>query len=1123
MGIQIHRNASDLGTHDRAKNIVLNKRVRTSVAELRADVRSNTLPRQPLVMGKDRDTLRDGGEGSNHLPEEKVRRMPPGGEGWDRKMKRKRSVGSVFARSTDSDGDVKRNMHHKFNNEPGLQSYDVQSFSTGSFGGTSGTNKLDGSLSSASSNLRSISKNEHEKVSLTRDFADSVNKERLIAKTNNKLNILEDNHIVGPSPVMKGKASRAHRTGSVMAATSSNFSRTSGTPDGWEQTSIISKVNSISGPNNRKRTMTAGSSSPPMAQWVGQRPQKISRTRRANVVSPVSNHDELQSEGGHNSDFATRLISSGSNGSPLAKDVTIGNQLVRVKHESVSSPARLSESEESGAGGSHEGRPKEKGTGGGGVEERSQNQSAGPSAVLMKKNKILNKEDISDGLRRQGRTGRGASSSRTSISPMREKLETLASAKPVRSAKPVSDKIGSKSGRPPLKKISDRKTFARGQTTSASPVLTGESDDDQEELLEAANFACNASYFSCSSSFWKKIEPVFAAVCLEDISYLKHQGNLNIEDFHSQLISEESEKSFQDHIWPKGLTTVNLADQGLDNGASFGNLERRNQITPLYQRVLSALIVEDESEEFEDNCEGINILSQNNRDRSPGASSLPIDFEPRNKDVIDFDYDSILGFQTRKQSLVDVFSCNGNAAINSAPGSHNQLYNDNFFQGGQEFVNSKIGMFTGHSGNNDGKLVQVNAFGVSALDCQYEQTCLEEKLLVELQSIGLYPESVPDLADGEDEAINQDIIELQKGLHLQIGKKKTHLDKMIEAVEKVKEAEKGALEQFAMNRLVELAYKKLLATRGSFASKYGVPKVSKQVALAFMKRTLARCRKFEDTGKSCFGEPALRDVIYAAPLHRNQTESTSCIGSAVKSDMHHRIPDSQNDPGSSGLSPYGAVQHNLQNDKSGRGATHNYPHEREFAKTGPLLNRGKKKELLLDDVGGNASFRGTPSLGNSLQAGTKGKRSERERDKDALAKNLVTKAGRALQPGVKGDRKTKSKPKQRTAQLSTSGDGISNKYKETSNNRKREGSLNSYGYNNAQDLSKESRGTEVADLQDLSLELGIGNDIGSHQDLSNLFNFDEDGLPENDLMGLDLPMDGLEIPMDDLSELNMLL
>lgn len=61
----------------------------------------------------------------------------------------------------------------------------------------------------------------------------------------------------------------------------------------------------------------------------------------------------------------------------------------------------------------------------------------------------------------------------------------------------------------------------------------------------------------------------------------------------------------------------------------------------------------------------------------------------------------------------------------------------------------------------------------------------------------------------------------------------------------------------------------LQATRGSIASKSGIAKVPKQVAVAFMKRTLARCRKFEDTGKSCFSEPALQEIIYGVPRDKD--------------------------------------------------------------------------------------------------------------------------------------------------------------------------------------------------------------------------------------------------------------
>lgn len=255
-----------------------------------------------------------------------------------------------------------------------------------------------------------------------------------------RVNILEDNnHIVSPSPVTKGKASRTPRTGSVMAANASpNIPCTPGSLDG------VNKVNSVGGPNNRKRPMPSGSSSPPMAQWVGQRPQKISRTRRANVVSPVSNHDEEQmsSERGHISDFAAQVTSAGINGPSLAKDLVNGTTQVKMKRENVSSPSRLSESEESGAGENREGKPKQKGTGGGAVEERSLNQNVVPPILLTKKSRVLNKEDAGDGVRRQGRTGRGASSSRTNISPMREKLENPASGKPLRSTRPISDKSG---------------------------------------------------------------------------------------------------------------------------------------------------------------------------------------------------------------------------------------------------------------------------------------------------------------------------------------------------------------------------------------------------------------------------------------------------------------------------------------------------------------------------------------------------------------------------------------------------------------------------------------------------------------------------------------------------------
>lgn len=170
--------------------------------------------------------------------------------------------------------------------------------------------------------------------------------------------------------------------------------------------------------------------------------------------------------------------------------------------------------------------------------------------------------------------------------------------------------------------------------------------------------------------------------------------------------------------------------------------------------------------------------------------------------------------------------------------------------------------------------------------------------------------------------------------------------------------------------------------------------------------------------------------------------------------------------------------------------------DHNVAKNGPVSNRGKKKELSLDDVGGSVFRAG----------GAKGKRSERDSSKN----------GRLSMGGSKGERKTKSKPKQKTAQLSMSG---VNKIIETGSepavNRRKDvrfKSSNTAPPNSSKDTK------DPLDLSSLPLdgieELGVDCDTGEGQDLNSWFNFEVDGLQEEqeDVMGL-------EIPMDDLSDL----
>ncbi|KAL5568604.1 hypothetical protein UlMin_025179 [Ulmus minor] len=1116
IGTHNPRNPSDPAiqkVEDRTKNLVLNKRVRSSVAEIRAEGQTTSPARRSMIIGKDRDMLRDCDEGSD-LVEEKIRRLPAGGETWDRKMKRKRSVGPLLGRPLD-EGEPKRVMLHKLNNDLDSKSCDAQTYRSGSSNGTPGINKLDGISLSASSNGRAGPKNEVDKISLSRDSMAGLSRERL--KGNNKLSVREDNQMLSPNPMMKGKASRAPRSGPVIAGNSSpNFPRTSGSLECWEQPASVNKIHSLSVANNRSRPIPTGSSSPPMAQWVGQRPQKISRTRRANLVSPVSNYDEVQTpEGCSPSELGTRFTFSGTNGSP-AKCTSNGVQQFKVKLETNSSPVRLSESEESGACENREIRLKEKGAGNGEVEDRAANsiQNIGPSTLHTKKNKITIKEESGDGIRRQGRSGRGSSFPRVNISPVKEKLENMASVRPLKSVRPGSEKNGSKSGRPPLKKVLERKAFARlgNAYASGSPDFA---DDDHEELLAAANFACNASYLACSSPFWKKMQPMFASVRLDQIYYLKEQLNATEDNCKSssQMFDHannvlnnfvhEDNILFQDHL--SGKKEKSVQDHGLDSG-------KRKIIPPLYQRVLSALIVEDEAEEFEENCGGRLPCFQSSR------YSTDADFHPPNTVGIEFEHESVLSPQMLRQCAVDRFSCNGSSTYTKSSSISNQLFNNGLLEIDQGVPQFDNGMFTEFSENGvDGPVsIYTNASGISSIECPYEQMCLEDKLLLELQSVGLYPEMVPDLADGDDEALNSDIVRLQKGLYQQVDKTKVQLRRIIKTIEEANEEEKRGLEQVAMESLIELSYKKLLATRGSLASKLRVAKIPKPVAVAYMKRTLARCRKFEDTGKSCFSEPPLRDVIYAAPPCGNDAEFTGCIP---------ETQISQSEFGLSGLSNW-AEQHDHRNDKTGRNYPNlfgslTHPSDQDFAKTGPIMNRGKKKELLLDDVGGSASIRATSNFGGNLLGGSKGKRSEREREKEMSARNA--KAGHLSLGNSKGERKTKTKPKQKTAQLSSSGNGSINNNKRTSSTAfgelggngsrmKREPGLNEPPTN-----IKEPMEFTNLPLNELDpIELGVDNDLGGHQDLSTWLNIDEDVLQDNDAVGL-------EIPMDDLSELSMLL
>lgn len=251
-------------------------------------------------------------------------------------------------------------------------------------------------------------------------------------------NIQESNSLGSPNAVTKGKVSRAPRTGSVMALESSpNVHAQSGAFQGWEQPTGPNKVSVVGMSVNQKRQASPSSSIHPMARWGGQRPHKNSRSRRTNLLPPVSNNVEAQisCQNFTNSDMSARASLVGTNGPVLASSADDSTPKIKSETENVASLYSLSESEESGAG---DNKLKEKGIDSG-VAASTTPHKVGSFMFPSKKNKIPTSE-TGDGVRRQGRSGRGPSLTRPGIHSMLDKTEPLPTTKPLENVMPISEK-----------------------------------------------------------------------------------------------------------------------------------------------------------------------------------------------------------------------------------------------------------------------------------------------------------------------------------------------------------------------------------------------------------------------------------------------------------------------------------------------------------------------------------------------------------------------------------------------------------------------------------------------------------------------------------------------------------
>ncbi|KAI3913681.1 hypothetical protein MKX01_035877 [Papaver californicum] len=1099
---------------EQCKNAVPSKRIRTSMVDGQMDIRGSALGRPPAAMDRDKEIFGLASGGQVHSAE-KGQALPIGIDGWEKsKMRKKRSginsdvsKNGTAIRSPDGDRESKREIQQRLRIEARSRLSDAHGFRSGPSNGAVGFGKLDvTSQQTIGLGMRSTARSDQDNGSLVNDRRDrlaGVDKEKINLKSVNKLNIRESSSAASPASTPKINAStRGPRSGfGTMPKLIPNVHRAIGGPDDWETPQSMNKLNAVVGTSNRKRSQSTRSSSPPVTQWGEQRPQKISRAaRRTNFLPHLSGHDEA---------LVTEKTSDVS-GNETGLRHSSGNIVQQVRPK-VEPSVALSESEESGAA---EIRYKDKGKKVAEMDEKSvQNFPKVTTSGSSRKNKMRD-EDFGSTVCRPGRGGRSSAAGRSSVSKAVDKLDNTITAKQLGSARHGSDKIVSKVGRPPNRKVTDRKAYTRPSHTMNSGVqdFLGESHDVHEELLAAANAAADPGQ-ACSSPFWKQMEPLFSVISADDIAFLKQQGTLGFNTLTPTVgvVCRDNYSTIPNRF---ELIECN-GDRGIASEAKHPEYHSDHSVParaddnviPLCQRLISALVSEEEIEEF---CY-------------------------TGDDETSFGWDAELKVNSLNQQSFGNY-CSIGKPVNGYRIPASGRYRNGVVHDEVDFLaipNSGI-ISSFRDDSLDGLQADQEVMpNTLCSEIQYNQMALEERLLLELQSIGIYPDPVPDLAQREDEDISEDARRVEEELNQLVTKKNHLLCKVQKSAAEARELQEREIERQAYNKLVGSVYNKYMACFGPNASGKGASgKIAKQAALASVKRTLEQCQKFEDYDESCFNEPVFQDLFRSRSSNLKVSECVDSIiegesanlytgtrSSEVKVSGTHRIPPFIPQSGQNMDTHEKYYSDSLQ--------PVNHLSDETTAKEDKGSTKIKKRELLLDEVvgGTGVSLRDHSGIGSSL--GTKGKRTGRDREgkgynRDLLSKTGPAKIGRPALGTVKGGRKPKSKPKQKTTHLSASVNGLLGKDLEPP--KAVSTSASRYSGNatdiNAKKENDSSIGTpdedEALDLSHLPLP-GIDDDLdGQGQDFDSIFkNIDDDALQDIDFMGL-------EIPMDDLSDLKMM-
>ncbi|KAH9549706.1 hypothetical protein CY35_10G033100 [Sphagnum magellanicum] len=437
---------------DKNKSANPSKRIRTSMADLEGRPSNLSVQRPSSLQERERDMSRP--SSSLALPVEEKERMPPGTNQVGEKVKlkgRRSSVKSEVSPAAVANGMSDGDRDHKWSAQHRLSLDSSRSrpseghgYRSGPVHGITSIHKAEVSAQANGLNMRGLNKGDSDGVISVGERGDRSafsERERTTPKNEVRASPREEAHPASLPIVTKAKSARAPRSSSVSGTNpSGHLSRTSPLLEASDRPSVgtpPTKAQLLPGPSQRKRPAPSRSSSPPVAQWGSQRPQKPRQARRANLNPPVGILIPSRDDGNGAGESGTESDDSDKDGEK-AKD----------KNKKVVPELG---------------------------ETKMVNSSQKTGSVFSSTNKshVTVKEEGSqgDGVRRQGRTGRGSATPRVVTPVIAAPPETCdvvpANAKQLRSARGTSDVKPNRPGRPPLKKDAvDRKPATRRRESS---------------------------------------------------------------------------------------------------------------------------------------------------------------------------------------------------------------------------------------------------------------------------------------------------------------------------------------------------------------------------------------------------------------------------------------------------------------------------------------------------------------------------------------------------------------------------------------------------------------------------------------------------------------------------------